>query len=129
MDKVKKGESSILRLTRWSVTYSMPVKGRKDTEKVGDTTIFGVDAQGNERIYAQVPSSQWRKWSNTDPLWKQARSVIFTHLLSDPRTRDSIIVINIQIALGKGDEKTAVQLWNTLSESAKAKLMAKSEAK
>ena len=53
---------------------------------------------------------------------------MFQHLLSSPKTRDTVIKINIQAALEKGDEETAIKLWNALSESAKSELMAKPEA-
>jgi hypothetical protein len=128
MARIKKQESPIIRLTRWSVTLSLPEKGRKKTEKDGDTTVYGVDAEGNESVYAQIPSKQWEKWSNTDPLWSEAQKAMFQHLLSDPGTRDTVIQINLQAALEKGDKETAVKLWNALSEPAKAKLMAKPKA-
>ena len=128
MDRVEKQESPIIRLTRWSVTLPLPKKGSKDPKKDGDTTIYGVDAEGNERVYVQVPSERWEEWSKTDPLWNQAQSAIFDRLLSDPSTRDTVIKINIQAALEKGDEDTAIKLWNALSESAKVELMAKPEA-
>ena len=128
MDGVEKQESPIVRLTRWSVTLSLPKKGINDPKKDGDKTIYGVDAEGNEKVYAQVPSEQWEEWSKTDPLWNQAQKAMFQHLLSGPKTRDTVIKINIQTALEKGDEETAIKLWNALSESAKAELMAKLEA-
>jgi hypothetical protein len=127
MDRVEKQESPIIRLTRWSVALSWPKKGSKDTKKDGDTTIYGVDAQGNEKVYAQVSSERWEEWSKTDPLWNQAQKVMFQHLLSNPKTRDTVIKINIQAALEKGDEETVIKLWNALSESAKAELMPKPE--
>jgi hypothetical protein len=128
MDRVEKQESPIVRLTRWSVTLSLPKEGINDPKKDGDKTIYGVDAEGNEKVYAQVPSEQWEEWSKTDLLWNQAQKVMFQHLLSDPKTRDTVIKINIQAALEKGDEETAIELWNALSESAKAELTAKPEA-
>ena len=79
-------------------------------------------------MYAQIPYEQFEKWSKTDNLWSQAQSAMFARLLSDPSTRDTVIKINIQAALEKGDEYTAIRLWNALSESAKAELMAKPEA-
>jgi Fe-S cluster biosynthesis and repair protein YggX len=127
MSRIKKQESPIIRLTRWSVTLSLPKKGTKQPEKNGDTTLYGVDAEGNERIYAQIPSELWEEWSKTDLLWNQAQKAIFQHLLSNPSTRDIVIKINIQAALKKGDEDTAIKLWDALSESSKAELMAKPE--
>ena len=47
---------------------------------------------------------------------------MFKRLSSDPRTRDTVIIINIEAALKKGDEKTAIELWNALSETTKAKI-------
>jgi hypothetical protein len=58
----------------------------------------------------------------------QAQSAMFDHLLSNPSTRDMVIKINLQSALEEGDEETAIKLWNALSKSAKAELMAKPEA-
>jgi hypothetical protein len=75
-----------------------------------------------------LSDEQFKKWSKTDPLWSQAQSAMFHRLLSNPRTRDTVIKINLQSALEKGDEKTAVKFWNALSESAKAKLMSKPKA-
>jgi hypothetical protein len=128
MDKVVKQESPIIRVTRWSVKISLLKQGSKESKKDGDTTIYGVDAEGKERVYAHVPSEQWEEWSKTDHLWNQAQSVMFDRLLSDPSTRDTVIKINIQAALEKGDEDTAIKLWNVLSETAKVELMAKPEA-
>lgn len=67
-------------MARWSVKMSLPKKGSKKHKKHGDTTIYGVDAEGNEKIYAQVPSQRWEEWSKTDPLWNQAQSAMFDHL-------------------------------------------------
>lgn len=49
-------------------------------------------------------------------------------LLSDPSTRDTVILINMEAAFRKGDEKMAVELWNALSESTKAEIIAKPKA-
>ena len=128
MERIKKQESPIIRLTRWQVEVSLSKKSSKEPSKGKNWTIYGVDAEGNERLYAQVPYGQFKKWSKTDHLWSQAQSAMFGRLLSDPSTRDTVIKINIQAALEKGDEDTAIRLWNALSDSAKAELMAKPEA-
>jgi hypothetical protein len=107
------------------VEISLPKKGTKETSKGENWTIYGVDAEGNQKVYAQVPSKQFAKWSKIDPLWNQAQSAMFDRLLSNPHTRDTVIKINIQAALEKGDEKTAIKLWDALTGSAKAELMAK----
>jgi hypothetical protein len=39
MARIKKQESAIIRLTRWSVTLSLPKKGNKNPKKDGDTTV------------------------------------------------------------------------------------------
>lgn len=129
MARTKKQESPVTRLTRWSVTLSLPKKGSKDPKKYGYTTIYGVDAEGNERVYAQVLSERWEEWSKTDPLWRQAQKAMFQRLLSDPKTRDTVIKINIQAALEKSDEETAVKLCDALSDSAKAEFMSKPKSK
>lgn len=107
----------------------MPNKrSSKEPPKGENWTIYGVDAEGNERVYAQVPSEQFEKWSKSDRLWGQSQSALFDRLLSNPRTRDTVIKINIQAALEKGDKDTAIKLWYALSESAKAELIGKTEA-
>ncbi len=128
MNRINKQESPIIRLTRWQAEMTLPQKASNDPPADGNWTIFGVDAEGNERVYVQVPSQQFEKWSKTDPLWSKAQAAIFQRLLSDPSTRDTLIKINIQAALEKGDEETAMKLWNALSQSTKATLMTKPEA-
>ena len=128
MKRIKKQDSPIVRLTRWQLEVSLSNKPSKDPPKGKSWTIYGVDAEGNERVYAQVPYEQFEKWSETDHLWSQAQSVMFDRLLSDPSTRDTVIKINIQAALEKGDEDAAIRLWNALSESTKAELVAKQKA-
>ena len=128
MERIKKQESPIIRLTRWQVEASLSKKSSKEPPKGENWTICVVDAEGNERVYAQVPYEQFEKWSETDHLWRQDQSAMFDRLLSDPSTRHTVIKINIQAALEKGDKDTAIRLWNALSDSAKAELMAKPKA-
>ena len=128
MKRTDKQESSVIRLTRWEVSISYPKKVDKSPSKSRNYTVYGVDSEGNERVYAKVSSRQWGKWSETDPLWIQARSAMFESLLSNPRTRDIVIKIKLQGALKKGDKESAIKLWNFLSESAKAELLAKTKA-
>ncbi len=129
MPRTKKQESPIIRLTRFQIQTSLPKKGDKETSKETIHTFYGVDAEGNERVYEKLQSDeQFEKWSKIDPLWRQAQSTIFDRLLSNPHTRDAVIQINLQSALEKGDKETAITLWNALSDSAKEKLMAKPEA-
>jgi hypothetical protein len=129
MAKTKEQESPIIRLTRFEIQLHFPKKASKECPKDTIHTFYGVDEEGNERIYAQLQSdAQFKKWSKIDPLWSQAQSAMFDRLLSNPTTRDPVIKINLQSALEKGDEETAIKLWNALSESAKAELMAKPEA-
>ena len=128
MERIKKQESPIIRLTRWQVEVSLPKKSSEESRKGENWTIYGVDAEGNESVYAQLPYERFEKWSKTDHLWRQAQAAMFDRLLSDPSTRDTVIKINIKAALEKGDNDTAIRLWNALSDSAKAELMAKPEA-
>ena len=60
MDMVEKQESPIIRVTRWSETLSLPKKGSKVSKKYGDKTVYGIDAEGNEKVYAQVHLSGGR---------------------------------------------------------------------
>ncbi len=128
MARIKKPDSSVIQLTRWQAHISMPKKRSNETSKDEYWTLYGVDAEGNERVYAQIPSKQWEKWSKTDPLWNQAQKSMIQHLLSNPRTRDTVIRINIKAALDGGDKETAIKLFNALSASAKAELMTKPDS-
>ena len=129
MARIKKQESPIIQLTRFEIQVFPPKKGSKEPPQDSIHTFYGVDAEGNERVYAELKSDkQFKKWSKTDPLWNQAQKAMFQHLLSNPKTRDIVIKINLHEALKKGDEETAIKLWNALSESAKVELMAKTEA-
>jgi hypothetical protein len=128
MARINKQEFAIIRLTRCEEEISFQRKVGKGPPKDEKYTVFGVDAEGNERIYAQIPSERWEEWSKTDSLWKAAHSALIQRLLSDPSTRDTVILINIEAALKKGDEKMAVELWNALSDTTKAEIMAKPEA-
>ena len=128
MARTKKQELPIIRLTRFEIQIATPKKAGKEFPKETVHTFYGVDAQGNERVYAQLQSDeQFKKWSKIDPLWHQVQSAMFRRLLSKPKTRDTLIRINLKTALEKGDEKTALKLWDALSESAKAELMDKTE--
>jgi hypothetical protein len=128
MARTKKQESPIIRLRRFEIQTDLPKKFGKEPPKETIHTFYGVDAEGNERVYARLQSDeQFKKWSKKDPLWREAQSAIFDHLLSDPSTRDIVIKINLQSALEKGEEETAIKLWNALSDSAKAELRAKPE--
>lgn len=130
MARTKKQESPIIRLTRFQIQIHSPKKGSKEPHEDTIHTFYGIDAEGNERVYAQLKSDkQFKKWSKTDPLYSQAQSAMFDHLLSNPNTRDTVIQINLQSALEKGDKETAINLWNALSDAAKAELMANTEAK
>jgi hypothetical protein len=129
MARIKKQESPIIQLTHWVLETTLPEKGVKKLPKDGNRTIYGVDTEGNERVYAKVTPKQWEKWSKTDPLWKQARSAMFDYLLSDPSTRDFVIKTNLQYALEKGYNETAIKLWKALSDSTKTELMLKLKAK
>jgi hypothetical protein len=125
--RTKKQEHPIIRLTRFEIQITVPKKEDKESTKETIHTFYGVDAEGNERVYAQLSDEQFKKWSKKDSLWLQAQSAMFHRLLSKPKTRDSLIRINLKAALENGDEKMAAKLWDALSESAKAELMPKPE--
>jgi len=128
MPRIKKQESPIIRLTRFEIQVFPPKKGSKEPPKDSIHTFYGVDAEENERVYVELKSDkQFKKWKETDPLWKQAQSAMFDDLLSDPKTRDFVIKVNLQAALENGDEEMAIKLWNALSEPTKAELRAKPE--
>ena len=113
-------------MTRFQIQTALPNKAGNESPKETIHTFYGVDAEGNERVYAQLQSDeQFKKWSNKDPLWRQAQFAIFNHLWSNPSTRDTLIKINLRSALEKDEDETAIKLWNALSESAKAELMVK----
>jgi hypothetical protein len=128
MARTMKQDSSVIRLTRWQAHISFLKKKGKENPKDEYWTLYGVDAEGNEKVYAQIPSNQWEEWSKTDPLWNHCQKAMFRRLLSHPKTRDTLIKINLKSALEKGDKETAEKLWEGLSASAKVELIPKPEA-
>jgi hypothetical protein len=129
MDKIKKQESTIIRLTRWKVEVALSKKkSSKEHPQNEICTIYGIDEEGKETVYAQLPYKRFKKWSKTNSLWRQAQSSMFRCLLSDPRTRNTLIRINLRAALEKGDEDAAIRLWNAMSVSDKVEFLDKPEA-
>ena len=92
----------------------------------GDTrwTFYGVDASGAEEVYAECATNEeFERFKGADPLWKEASGAMFRRLLDDPRTRDTVLKINIRAALDKGDRSTAIELIKALSPEALAEVL------
>jgi len=69
MAKTKKQELPIIRLTRFQIHITSPKKEGKESPKETIHTFYGVDAEGNERVYAELQSDeQFKKWSKIEPL-------------------------------------------------------------
>lgn len=103
---------SIVRITRWSVEGG---SARQEAE-VSRWIIYGVDEGGVERVYAEhTTEAEHRAWCATDPLWRQAQQAMFASLLSNPKTRDTVLRINIAAALEAGDREMAMTLAQHLS--------------
>lgn len=100
-------ERPIVRLTRFTF------------DSTGRRTFYGIDAESNERVYAEfVTEEEFNAWRETDPLWREMQMAMFRRLLQDPRTRDMVLKINIKAALDKGDIETAAALARYLSPEA-----------
>jgi hypothetical protein len=81
-----------------------------------------------ERIYAQHDTEEDdRAWRKTDLLWKEAQGATIRMLLDDPRTRDTVLRINIAGALRDGDSEMAAKLFMLLSPAARDELIALAE--
>lgn len=88
-------------------------------------TVYGIDAAGVERVYVEHASEDEHKaWQASDPLWHMAHSAIIRRLLENPSTCDLVLQVNIKAAIDQGDLETAKQLFDGLSNAAKARLMA-----
>ena len=60
MARIKKQESPIIRLTRFQIKIASPKKADKELPKKTIHTFYGVDAEGNERVYAQLSDEQFK---------------------------------------------------------------------
>jgi hypothetical protein len=60
MARTKKQESPIIRLTRFQIHIALPKKAGKELPKKTIHTFYGVDAEGNERVYAQLSDEQFK---------------------------------------------------------------------
>jgi hypothetical protein len=56
MARTKKRESPIIRLTRFPIQTALPNKAGKESPKKTIHTFYGANAEGNERVYAQLQS-------------------------------------------------------------------------
>jgi hypothetical protein len=73
----------IVRLTRWAVGYSEVGRGKHRRHQASQWTIYGVDADGVERVYAQhTTEAEHDAWRATDPLWHEAQRAMFARLLT-----------------------------------------------
>ena len=60
MARTKKQELPIIRLTRFQINITSPKKAGKELPKKTIHTFYGVDAKGNERVYAQLSDEQFK---------------------------------------------------------------------
>ena len=110
----------ILHISRWTANIKIDS---------GDTrwTFYGVGASGAEEIYAECTTrEEFDRFKASDALWREASAAIFRRLLDDPRTRDTVLRINIKAALDKGDNETAIELIKALSPEALAEVLKRS---
>jgi hypothetical protein len=59
--RTKKQEHPIIRLTRFEIQITVPKKEDKESTKETIHTFYGVDAEGNERVYARLTWSPAKK--------------------------------------------------------------------
>lgn len=127
MEMEPSSQSPVVRLTRWECQGVSKGRGRQQRLETTRWVVYGVDAQGAERVYADHRTEEEHNaWCETDPLWKEAQRAMIGKLLDNPKTRDLVLQINIKGALDKGDTETAVALAKHLSPEAWQRLMADS---
>ncbi|HLH24963.1 MAG TPA: hypothetical protein VK066_20770 [Chloroflexota bacterium] len=99
-------------------------RGKRATSSTSRCTVYGVDANSVERVYVEHETDEEHQaWMASDPLWREAQRALFDRLLSNPATRDMVLLINIQGALEKGDDQTAIDLAKHLSPERLSKLL------
>jgi hypothetical protein len=89
-------------------------------------TFYTCDEEGVERVYAEFAlndDQECQTWQDTNPLFRQMQSGWIKKLLSDPRTRDLVILINMQAAKDRGDMDTVKFLAKYLSAEALDRLI------
>jgi hypothetical protein len=105
-------DKPIVRLTRFVGS------GTKPRKKSGGTlhqVVYGVDEDGNERVYVVLETEEDLKaWRASNPLWREMQSQVIGTLFNNPATRDLDLRVNIQGAL---DQRIRRQRQNWLRHS------------
>ncbi len=122
------GNKPIVRLTSFSVRHTPTGWGKNASSKSPHYTVYGVDEDGLERIYAEhTTEEEHSRWMNSDPLWKEYQGAMIKRLLDNPGTRDTVLQINIQGAINKGDYETAAELFMALSPETQRRVLGPEE--
>ena len=118
-------ERPIVRISRLCMTSSVTGRGKRQRAETERWTVYGVDADGVERVYVEhVTGEEHKAWKETDPLWREAQRALLARLLRNPATRDTVLQINIRAALDAGDRETAAVLASHLSTEVRHRLIA-----
>lgn len=120
MTDVESINSEVVRVTTWSVAYGNPDStSKRATPRPFHWTVNGIDAAGHEVTYAEFDNEEdFNSFRESDPLWKYGIRQMFNRLLSNPSTRDTVIKINMQAALDRGDFERCEELARALSPRA-----------
>lgn len=115
-----------VRISRLCVEESMTGRGKQRCAETRRWTVYGVDADGVEQVYAEhTTEEEHRAWQASDPLWREAQGALISRLLQNPATRDVVLQINIKAALDAGDIKSAATLAQHLSPATLRRLTGK----
>lgn len=113
----------IVRISSLGIAVNHVGHGKGDRTTPTRFTVYGVDADGNERVSVEHGSEQEHAERRaSDPLWRAAQHALFDRLLANPSTRDTVLQITIASALEHGDTETAATLARHLSPKRFAEL-------
>lgn len=115
----------IVRITQVVEHASFGGRGKKFRIDSQRWTVYGVDAEGVERVYLEhTTKEEYKAWLATDPLWREAQRAVVDRFLADPQTRDTMIRLAIGAALDKGDMETVAKLVPHLPPEVRDRLTA-----
>lgn len=102
MERTPVDKTPIVRITRFEEHASTSGRGKKFRIVPQRWTVYGVDAEGIERVYVEHTTEEEHKaWLATDALWHEAQLAVVDRFLADPRTRGMMI----RLAIGRSGQR------------------------
>lgn len=115
MKGTAENKTPFVRISQAVLHASISGRGKSQRIEPQRWTVYGIDSDGVERVYAEHTEDEHEAWLAADPLWHAAQKALVERLFRDPATRDTLLGMIVGFALDKGDIDTAVALFRHIS--------------